>query len=251
MKRIISVLLAFGFALGISTSAFAIPAVCGPFPGNNPNGTPPGFARACVNGVPVSGIGPIVPLAGGFWSLPTTAPISGPKFSGLTFGVFGKEDPFLIINFGGTNADFPNGNDVIFSFSAAIPISLPAGASVVKSEITGTVTDFGDDGVSVSPVGSFILTSYLDSLPLGVDAGLATTQAGFYEDVAEGAGPIGPGNWILSMFVEYNLSGPFDSFAGTATVTVDPVPTPEPATLLLLGSGLVGLVFFRRRRKAA
>jgi hypothetical protein len=33
----------------------------------------------------------------------------------------------------------------------------------------------------------------------------------------------------------------------TATVVVPPTGTPEPATLFLLGTGLLGLVFFKRK----
>jgi hypothetical protein len=34
-----------------------------------------------------------------------------------------------------------------------------------------------------------------------------------------------------------------------STIISDPVPTPEPSALALLGSGLLGLVFLRRRRR--
>ncbi len=42
-------------------------------------------------------------------------------------------------------------------------------------------------------------------------------------------------------------AGQFTSYGKQLTAT----PTPEPSTMLLLGSGLAGLGFFRRRRKAA
>lgn len=42
----------------------------------------------------------------------------------------------------------------------------------------------------------------------------------------------------------------FSSFANGATGTVTGVPVPEPPTLLLLGSGLLGVAFLRRRSRA-
>ena len=68
---------------------------------------------------------------------------------------------------------------------------------------------------------------------------------------------LGPGDWILSIFVtkqapQLDLDGnildspnPF----GNASIRADVSAVPEPASLLLLGTGVMGLVA-RRRRKA-
>ncbi len=62
---------------------------------------------------------------------------------------------------------------------------------------------------------------------------------------------------IFDLYIAQNLpvllfatSDPTGGAVGQITQATH-VPTPEPSTMLLLGSGLAGLGFFRRRRKAA
>jgi len=60
--------------------------------------------------------------------------------------------------------------------------------------------------------------------------------------------------WLIALSVVVLICGMITIAAagmhgGTGGCCNDPIPVPEPSTFLLLGSGLLGLIAFRIRRK--
>ncbi|MFC7542627.1 PEP-CTERM sorting domain-containing protein [Siccirubricoccus deserti] len=56
---------------------------------------------------------------------------------------------------------------------------------------------------------------------------------------------------MINGVLEMNWAGQHFAAGDSITVTFTPIDIPEPATLLLLGAGLLGLQAVRRRRPVA
>jgi hypothetical protein len=141
--------------------------------------------------------------------------------------------------------------DQTYIFSALLPVPAQGPQLVLSGSVGGSVTDVNGDGATLTDNGNPIYTSILDGafVQTLLDPPQSYTTGAFGSEVVGPAsfGPIpfgGPVNNFIGVTIQFTLSaGDIASF--TSVFNVEPIP--EPGTLLLLGSGLVGLIGFSRR----
>jgi len=267
MKRMLSIWLAFGFALGIVTSSFAMgvgPPNC-PYgllshlPGLPPQAQRPPFeALGCI-GVDGQLFSVPVTPAGKQSTIGTPGSphvISTPGFEITIEGLF---DPDPLISYMITVQDLGAPSSFTFAFSTPL-IPLIDGPNTVSGDITTTMFDFGGGGtISFTPGFTNFAVSSVSAdggstlQNMGVDVGPGTST-GLLAGPAPSPGL--PWNYMETI-ISFDMGGggDFAFVSGNTIIEFDPdpmtVPSPEPGTLLLLGSGLAvfGIVVRRRKRR--
>lgn len=163
-------------------------------------------------------------------------------------------------------------NDLV-TFSATNFTSSPPGGTSVPDPVQGSFTITFDNSASISTPTTGTTTGItLDTLNIP----LATALSFSYDSTADtlyvgglALGPeviqVGPGaNDFYLRILNFSTAPTFDQLGYAETtgdyfyttsatgqsVTVGPAPVPLPPTVLLLGSGLLGLVGLRRFRKS-
>lgn len=139
-----------------------------------------------------------------------------------------------------------------FTITVQIPIAPAIGAPItIQGSIDGGITDTNGNGATLTNTTSSIYTALVDGLP--VQTLLDSPQnivAGAFGSAPFGSAAFGPFAYAgaatnsIGIQISFTLS-PGDLASYTSVFTV----TPEPGTLLLVGSGIAGLVAFGSNRK--
>ena len=237
--------------VGVSTPAFAgtIPTTC-----------EPGVCGWSITvGLNVEASGDLAFDADGNITLLGTPSWSdGAGSSASITGLSGNVDPEIVFGLGATNAT--NGT-LTYSFAFSLPLGGLSVPISTYAELGTTLTSptglsaflFPTSGVGKIVDSQDIRLSPFLSTDKGVDIGLAKTGAvgttSLYFESASGSITTGGPYDLMSVIVSFGLTDPGGAAAAGVGMSgkVSQLPIPEPATLVMLSGGLVGLATFGRR----
>jgi hypothetical protein len=157
-----------------------------------------------------------------------------------------------------TDADAPS----TFGFEIFLPGVFLSGPTIVSLTVSGTLTDGGSDGVSITPTepdrdGDLIPELAAGFVGIGfpattflLEAGPASSTAGAYGPFSVGpiAGPDGSSFDTIGMALFFTLSGGGDIASLTATLTIDEGSIVPWMPGLWLVAGGIGILALARRR---